>query len=93
MAHWSDRFEAEARRAFGTLRSALERALEAGNRRQVVVTKKGGEVAFQTPLTFVVVGGIAVLLIGQGVLPLVLLGLLVAYALGYRAAVVPAAPR
>lgn len=93
MAHWADRLEAEARRALALLRSALEGAVQAGNRRQVVVTNKGGEMIFQTPLTYVVVGGLAVLLIGQGVMPLLLIGLLVAYALGYRAAVVPAAPR
>lgn len=93
MAHWANRLEAEARRALTLLRSALEGAVQAGNRRQVVVTNKGGELIFQTPLTYVVVGGLAVLLIGQGVVPLLLIGLLVAYALGYRAAVVPAAPR
>lgn len=92
MAHWSDRVETEARRVFKLLRRLLEGALEAGNRRRVIVRDKAGKTLGQTPLTYVVLGGLVVFFIGQLLLPLVLLGLVAAYALGYRAVIVPATP-
>lgn len=92
MAHWSERLETEARRVFEVLSRVLKRALEAGNQRQVIFRDKGGKKLGQTPLTYVVLGGLAVFLIGQALLPVVLLGLVAAYALGYRAVIVPAAP-
>jgi len=71
----------------------LEDALRAGNRREVVIRDKAGKTLLQTPLTYVVLGALVVFFLAQPLLPFVVIGLVVAYALGYRAAVVPAAPR
>lgn len=87
MAHWSERVETEARRAFRVLSSLLKRALEAGNQRQVVARDKVGKVLFEVPLTYVVIGALAVFVLTRGVFFLLLLGLVAAYALGYRAEV------
>lgn len=90
---WTDRVEQGLRRGLGLLSRVLEDALQAGNRRVVVINDKSGKTLARTPLTYVVLGALAAFFVLQTVLPLLLIGLVVAYALGYRAAVVPAPPR
>ena len=87
MAHWSERVETEARRAFEVLGRLLRQALEAGNRRQVLIRDKVGKILFEVPLTYVVIGALAVFVLTRGVFFLLLLGFIAAYALGYRAVV------
>ena len=89
---WTDRVEQGLRRGLGMVGRVLEEALQAGNRREVVVTDKGGKTLGRTPLTYVVLGALVVFFVLQAVTPLLLIGLVVAYALGYRAMVVPASP-
>jgi len=92
VAHWTDRVERGLRRGLELLGRVLEDALRAGNRRKIAVRDKGGKTLLQTPLTYVVLGALVIFFLAQPLLPLLLIGLVVAYALGYRAAVVPAAP-
>ncbi len=89
---WTDRVEQGLRRGLGILGKVLEEALQAGNRREVVVNDKSGKTLGRTPLTYVVLGVLVVFFVLQAVMPLLLIGLVVAYALGYRATVVPASP-
>lgn len=90
---WTDRVEQGLRRGLGLLGRVFEEALQAGNRREVVVHDKGGKTLARTPLTYVVLGALVVFFVLQTIFPLLLIGLVIAYALGYRATVVPAPPR
>lgn len=92
MAHWTDRVERGLRRGLELLGRVLEDALQAGNRREVVIRDKAGKTLLQTPLTYVVLGALVIFFLAQRLLPFVVIGLVAAYALGYRAAVVPASP-
>lgn len=89
---WTDRVEQGLRRGLGMVGRVLEEALQAGNRREVVVSDKSGRTVARTPLTYVVLGALVFFFVLQAVTPLLLIGLVVAYALGYRATVVPASP-
>lgn len=90
MAHWAERLETEAKRAWSRVRPVLGDAVQRGNSRRVVVRDKGGKTLFQTSLTYAVLGAVVVLLIGQPLLPILIAGLVVAYLIGYRVAVVAA---
>ena len=89
---WTDRVEQGLRQGLKIVGRVLEDALQAGNRREVVVSDKSGKTLARTPLTYVVLGALVVFFVLQTVLPLLLIGLVVAYALGYRAVIVPASP-
>ena len=89
---WTDRVEQGLRQGLKIVGRVLEDALQAGNRREVVVSDKSGKTLARTPLTYVVLGALVVFFVLQTVLPLLLIGLVVAYALGYRAVIIPASP-
>ncbi len=89
---WTDRVEQGLRQGLSVVGRVLEEALQAGNRRVVVVSDKAGKTLTRVPLTYVVLGALAFFFVLQSVTPLLLIGLVVAYALGYRAMVVPSSP-
>ena len=88
MAHWSERVETEAKRTFGLLSRLAKSSYAAGNRRGVVVRDKSGKTVFKVSLSYVVIGALIVFFFARRLFLFALLGLVLAYALGYRAEVV-----
>ncbi len=88
MAHWSERVETEAKRTFGLVSRLAKSSYEAGNRRRVVVRDKSGKTVFKVSLSYVVIGALALFFFARRLFLFALLGLFIAYALGYRAEVV-----